>query len=331
MNCNSSMKNNFLAVLFSLMILQAFAQKDVALSSYMPDKHERLLTTAHNVFKTNKYLNFKDKDVLRYYINDSLYKQENLYDYFSYEKDWEEVAQEDTASYRKAEAQYGGRKYTYTDSTMTELYSKGGSSYIWREMKIVLNPKAFVLLKEEKISYQDKAVEVRSIINEYDVQNRVVRIINKIEKQQREENTQSVTDVQYKGDAVIITTEDGTIRCELSKDPNSIGYVSKLTGLETYDRFKYAIYGKRYKDAQRHANAEVQASIEMDTAFYNGIDEIAFGKGTSTHDRDNMRYEEEWKVTFANGSIKNMSAKTALAHTPKGWRVDEFAVTEIEQ
>ncbi|GEM_PF-1440860 len=325
------MKDSFLAVLFSLLMLQAFAQKDVALSPYMPNKQERLLTTAHNVFKTNKYLNFKDKDVVRYYVDDSLYKQENLYDYFSYEKDWDEVAQEDTASYRKTEEQYGDRKYIYTDSTMTEWYSKGSSSYIWREMKIVLNPKAFILLEEEQISYQDKVVEIRSLINEYDAKNRVLRIINKTEKQQREENTQSIAEVQYKSDAVIITTEDGTIRCELSKDPNSLGYVSKLTGLETYDRFKYAIYGKRYKDAKRHATAGVQAAIERDIAFFNGFDKIEFGKGTSTHGIDYMRYEEEWKITFANGTIKKMLAKTALTKTPNGYKVNAFSLTEMEE
>ena len=324
------MVTKLLSIVLTLLSSYTMAQI-VAVSPYMPNKHERLLTTAHNVFKTNKYLDFKDKDVARYYVNDTLIKQENLYDYFSYEKDWEEVAQEDTASYRKAEEPNGGRKYTYTDSTMTECYSKGGSSYIGREMKIVLNPKAFVLLEEEQISYQDKVVEIRSLINEYDVKNRVLRIINKTEKQQKEENMQSSIEVKYMQDTIIVTTEDGTIRCELSKDPNCIGYVSKLTGLETYDRFKYAIYGKRYKDAKRHATAGVQAAIEKDITFFNGFDKIAFGKGTSTHGIDYMRYEEEWKVTFADGTIKNMLAKTALTQTPNGYKVNAFSLTEIEE
>jgi len=320
-----------LLLLISLLTLPAFAQTDAVLSPFMHNKNERLCGAAYKVFKTNRFLNFKDKDVVRYFINDSLYKQENLCDYFSYEKDWDEVLKEDTASYRKNEEQYGGRKYTYTDSTMTEYFSKGGAYSISREMKIVLNTKAFILLEEEQISYEDKLVEIRSLINEYDDKNRVLRTINKTEKQQREENTQSAIDVQYKDDAVIIATEDGTIRCELLKDPSSMGYVSKQTGLETYDRFKYAIYGKRYKDAKRHATPDVQAAIEKDITFFNGFDKIVFGKGTSTHGIDYMRYEEKWKITFANGTIKNMLARTALTQTPNGYKVNAFSLTEMEE
>jgi len=181
------------------------------LSIFDISKNEKLSNEAFQVFETNKFLDFKNKDTLIEIINDTVYKKTVLNNFFSYQKDWNEIENETFETYKQNKKGY---KYIFLDNTMIETYSKIGSYNVNREIKTIYNSKGFIIYQEEKVFVGDLHNETRITINEFDKKNRVIRIIEKTERTKKEENTSKLIEVKYNDDNILITSENGTIICK---------------------------------------------------------------------------------------------------------------------
>ena len=239
--------NKLLTFLLCFYASLSFSQNVAMPPVYELPKNEKLSLDAFTVFKTNKYLDFKNKDILIEKINESVFQKTDLNNYFNYKKDWEEIENE-TASYYKEENPK--HSYDFVDNTMIERYDVYGGYNVHREMKTVYDLKGYVLLKEEKVFVGDNFQETRSTINTYDSKNRVTEIIDRIEKSDKKENSESFINVLYKNNTVTINSENGTIVCELLSDKNSVGFISKLSPMDTVDYFRYALMAQNYKKAK---------------------------------------------------------------------------------
>ncbi|AOC96580.1 hypothetical protein BB050_03491 [Flavobacterium anhuiense] len=200
---------------------------------YSSSKKEKLSTEAYEVFRANKFLNFKDKDSLIENIEGSVYKKTNLNTFFQHKKDWEKIQKEDTASYAKKD----NAKYAYKNNTMIETYLEFGSYNVRKEIKKVYNPKSFVLLHEKKYFVGENYNRTESIVNEYDNQNRVIKIIKRTEYSKKENNEESIITSKYENNTVTISSKNGTIACELISNKNLLEKESLLA--LPFDYYKY--------------------------------------------------------------------------------------------
>jgi len=207
------------------------------LQIYSPSKKDKLSTEAYEVFRTNKFLDFKDKDSLIENIDGFVYKRTNLNTFFQHKKDWEKIQKEDTTSFAKRE----NAKYAYNANSMIETYLEFGSYNVRKEIKTVYNPKSFVLLYEKKYFVGKNYNRTESIVNEYDNQNRVIKITKRTEYSKKENNEESVITARYENNAVTISSKNGTIVCEFvgsktfSKSPVKLKSALALP----FDYYKY--------------------------------------------------------------------------------------------
>lgn len=227
----------------------SFSQDIVMPSVYELPKNEKLSLDAFRIFKTNKYLDFKNKDILIEKINDSVFKKTDLNNYFNYKKDWEEIENETASNYKNEKPKYS---YEFVDNMMIERYDVYGGYNVNREMKTVYDLKGYVLLKEEKVFVGDNFQETRSTINTYDSKNRVTKIIDRIEKRDEKENSENIINALYKDNTVAVNSENGTIVCEFLNDKNAVGFISKLSPKNTADYFTAALLAKNFKVAKEH-------------------------------------------------------------------------------
>ena len=178
---------------------------------YEPSENEKLSTIAYDVFKTNKFLNFKDADTLKEYVSGIAFKSTGLDTFFDRKKDWEKISDEDTSSYRSNAEKYS---YQYTDSSMTEEYSKYGSYGVHREFKTVYNPKGFIIYLEEQVFLNDNLTETRSTRNTFDQDYRVIKIIKSIRKRGGKDSSGDIITVSYNGNSVLIKSQkNGAVQC----------------------------------------------------------------------------------------------------------------------
>ncbi|RYJ37527.1 hypothetical protein NU08_3519 [Flavobacterium anhuiense] len=207
------------------------------LQVYSPSKKEKLSTEAYEVFRTNKFLDFKDKDSLIEKIDGAIYKKTNLNTFFQHKKDWGKIQKEDTASYAKK----GNAKYAYKDNSMIETYLEFGSYNVRKEIKTVYNPKSFILLYEKKYFVGENYNRTESIVNEYDNQNRVIKITKRTEYSKKENNEESITTIKYENETAAITNKNGTIICKLISNRNLSKSSAKKESLLAlpFDYMKY--------------------------------------------------------------------------------------------
>lgn len=288
---------------------------------YSPSEKEKLSTDAYEVFRTNKFLNFKNKDILIEKINGSVYKKTDLNNFFGYKKDWEKIQKEDTTSYTKKE----NAKYVYKDHTMIETNLEFGSYEVRKEVKTVYNPKCFVLLYEKKYFVGENYNRTESIINEYDNQNRVIKIIKRTEHSRKEDNKESIIRVKYEGEIVTITSENGTMVCELIKDENSVGFISKLSANDTAAYFQYAIAQQQIETAKEYCTEKMKNKIESNLPFYQSIIGIkAFGGSGSFGEK--VTINEDWEITFKDKKAEKYNVVFALIKQKNGWKIDDFEI-----
>ncbi|MCR4029732.1 MULTISPECIES: hypothetical protein [Flavobacterium] len=212
---NKVLLKNISIFLFLLSAFFCSAQENstvVVNEIYSPSKKEKLSTDAYDVFKTNKFLNFKNKQTLIEKIEGSVYKSIDLKKYFSVQKDWEEIEKEDINAFEKDKKS----EYSFQNNVMTETKTEYGSYEVRREIKTVYNPKCFVLLYEKKYYVGSNYNRTESIVNDYDNQNRVVKITKRTEYPKKENNTESVITVKYENDIVNISSENGNILCQFT-------------------------------------------------------------------------------------------------------------------
>jgi hypothetical protein len=212
---NKVLLKNISIFLFLLSAFFCRAQENSTLvvnEIYSLSKKEKLSTDAYDVFKTNKFLNFKNKQTLIEKIEGSVYKSIDLKKYFSVQKDWEEIEKEDINAFEKDKKS----EYSFQNNVMTETKTEYGSYEVRREIKTVYNAKCFVLLYEKKYYVGSNYNRTESVVNDYDNQNRVVKITRRTEYPKKENNTESVITVKYENDIVNISSENGNILCQFT-------------------------------------------------------------------------------------------------------------------
>ncbi|WP_268846640.1 hypothetical protein [Flavobacterium aestivum] len=317
------MKNILIFALLLSSIIKCSAQESpkMDVEFYSPSKNEKLSTEAYEVFRTNKFLNFKDKDTFVEKINGTIYKKTDLNNFFSYKKDWEKIQKEDTASYPKKER----AKYLYTNNTMIEAVTEFGNYNVHKEIKTVYNPKCFVLQYEKKYFVGDDYNRTESIFNEYDNQNRVVKIIKRTEQGKKENNEESIITVKYEDEIVTITSKNGTIACELISNGNSVGWVSTLSPNETADYFRYAIGQQKIETAKEYCTEKMIKKIDSNLSLYQSIIDIKSLGGTGRFG-EQVTINEDWKITFKDKKTEKYNAVFTLVKQKNGWKIDDFEI-----
>lgn len=299
----------------------SFSQNIAMPSVYELPKNEKLSVEAFTVFKTNKYLDFKNRDMLIEKINDSVFQKTDLNNYFNYKKDWEEIENETASSYKDENPKYN---YDFVDNTMIETYNTYGGYNVNREIKTIYDLKGYVLLKEEKVFIGDNFHETRSTINTYDSKNRVTKIIDRIEKSDKKENSESAINVLYKNNTVTINSKNGTIVCELLSDKNSVGFISKLSPMDTVDYFRYALMAQNYKKVKEYGTEKMVNKLEQELPKYNQITSIKSLNGQGNFS-ETTTITENWEITYSNGEVKESKAIFSLIKQKNGWKIDAFS------
>ncbi|MDQ6531057.1 hypothetical protein [Flavobacterium sp. LHD-85] len=290
---------------------------------YSSSKKEKLSTAAYEVFRTNKFLNFKDKDVLVEKIDGVVYKKTDLNNFFDSKKDWVKIQKEDTASYVKKE----GAKYAYKDNAMIETVVEVGSYNVRKEIETVYSPKCFVLRYEKKYFVGENYNRTESIANEYDNLNRVTKIIKRTEYSNKKDNTEATIAIKYDDGNAIISTENGTIVCELLKDENSIGTISKLSANDTAEYFRYAIAQQQIETAKEYCSEKMVKKIDENLNLYQNVGGIKWLGGTGSFG-EKVTINEDWEITFKDQKTEKCHAIFVLVKQKNGWKIDDFEIAK---
>lgn len=314
------MKHFFILLLVGLSVSAYAQQKSVAMLS----KEQLLGVDAFQVFRTNKFLNYKDVDVINQYIDTVLYETVNVKKSYG-GKDWHKIEQETAADYRKDNPDL---TYTFSDGNMTESYSYDQSAVqLHGDVKTVYNPKGFLLLQEKKRTFLSSGhVETQSIINEFDNQNRVVKIIRRFEdSRNKDANREEIVRAEYRKNEVIVSSANGVLRCELVPVKAPGAYYSDLSARETADYFMYTLKSDTPEDARKYCNG---AALEKLSAVLAGqkISKVSSMGGSGTFSTAKVTMEETWKITYAGGSEVQKAVKFSLVNTEQGWRINDFTL-----
>jgi len=140
-----------LILFFILINLKAVAQ-DIAIYDPSKDTVRIFTEIAMDVFKTNKYLDFKGYDSLKLYKDEILFKAINLNTYFDRPKNWTKIESESIKDYYRKKDGFYERNYSYTetDSTLTETYDYYGVMEHLIKRKTVYNNALFVIYEESQ-------------------------------------------------------------------------------------------------------------------------------------------------------------------------------------
>lgn len=304
---------------FNLLLFIQLSFGQVMIAPATLSRNEKLAADAYNVFKTNKFLDFKDKDFMEELIDGNVYKKFDLHQFFDHKKNWDAIENETFNPYKQDRPGYN---YLFANTTMTETYTKSGSYGVRREIKTVYNAKGFILSREEKISVNDLHNETRSIFNEFDQKNRVVKITSTTERMVKEENKKSVTDIVYDTDQIKITSENGTIICRFSLDKNTVGSISQLSPRETISQFMYALAGNQPELAKEHLSDKRQ----KDNRSLPKLASVRSMGGTDTHTSDKVMTEDTWEIEFPGEKKKRYHVSFTLIKQKNGWKIDDFTI-----
>ncbi|MNS86198.1 hypothetical protein D3C72_1200950 [compost metagenome] len=243
--------------------------------------------------------------------------------YFGYKKNWDEIEKETSATYKKKDEKYG---YTWVDSTMVETYKKFGAYEVWREIKTVYNSKGFVLSRHEKVFVGDNYKEAQIIINEFDDRNRVIKIINRTERKNQEENKESIIQAVYEANSVKVTSENGMILCKFITDNNSIGFISKLSPRETASSFMYALRNKQLDVAKDYCTHKMIEKIEVHPILDNQIEEVSFISGSDKFSQESVTMSDVWEIRSSTSSKVKYKVEFVMTKQQNGWKIDEFRI-----
>ncbi|WP_243860365.1 hypothetical protein [Flavobacterium poyangense] len=286
---------------------------------YSFSRKEKLSTDAYEVFRTNKFLNFKDKDSLIEKIDGAVYKKIDLNNFFEHKKNWEKIQKEDTVLYAKNEH----AKYVYKDDVMIETYLEAGSYNVRKEIETVYSPKCFVLRYEKKYFVGENYNRTESITNQFDNFNRVIKIIKRTEYSKKKDNSESVIIIKYGDGIATISSENGIIVCELIRDENSIGTISKLSPNDTADYFSYAIAQQQIETAKEYCTKKMVKKIEDNMSLYQNISAVKWMGGSSIFG-EKMIIDEDWEVTFKDKKTEKCKAVFIMVKQKNGWKIDDF-------
>jgi len=142
------MKRIFI-LFFIVLNLKAVAQ-DIAIYDPSKDTVRIFTEITMDVFKTNKYLDFKGYDSLKLYKDGIHFKTIDLNTYFDRPKNWTRIENESIKDYYRKKDGFYERNYNYieTDSTLTETYDYYGVMEHLIKKKTVYNKDLFVIYEE---------------------------------------------------------------------------------------------------------------------------------------------------------------------------------------
>ncbi|MFD1605547.1 hypothetical protein ACFSJW_03020 [Flavobacterium artemisiae] len=289
---------------------------------YSPSKKENLSTEAYEVFRTNKFLDFKDKETLIEKIDESVFKKIDLNNYFSVKKDWKEIEKETIASFEKSK----NAEYSFLDNTMTEIRTEYGSYDVRKEIKTVYNSKCFVLLYEKKYFVGSDYNRTESIINVYDAENRVIKITKRTEYPKKTENTESIITVKYENGTVNIVSKNGSMHCEFIRNENPSEHVSKLSPNEIVAYFSYALMQQKMAAAEEHCTQQMAQKVKSVLLPFPNITRIKSLGGTGSFG-EQVKIKENWEITYDNKK-ERYNAVFRLIKQKNGWKIDEFGLTK---
>ena len=220
------MKRIFI-LFFILINLKAVAQE---IAIYDPSKDTvRIFTEiAMDVFKTNKYLDFKGYDSLKLYKDGIHFKTINLKKYFDRPKNWTRIESESIKDYYKHKDGFYERNYTYTetDSTLTETFDYFGVMEHVIKKKTVYNKDLFIIYEESQ--WFDKNLnltETNKTYNYFLSNNQLYKIVKYNELPVEEESKRFASNdlyMMYDKNIVHIQGNFGRIKAEFLPAKKSI-------------------------------------------------------------------------------------------------------------
>ena len=177
-------------------------------------KHEALSKDAYQVYKANKFLDYKGKDSLIEIIDDKVFKKMDLKKFSFY--NWTEIENETAETYKRVGNEYIN---TFKNDTLI-VNSRLENSGITLEMKATYNAKGFILNFEQKIYNAGQLKEIRMKKYEYDDKNRVLKIIYKskdFENKKIEEVY--IISAAYKNNGIEIKSDNGVMFSQFIVNP----------------------------------------------------------------------------------------------------------------
>lgn len=316
-------------LLFTLLFLSKSTFGQEAMNVFEFSKNQLLSNDAYQVITTNKFLDFKNRDTLVKIIDNVIFEKTELNNYFGYKKDWAKIENEDTTAYRKPTEKYSVNAYNYfyTDSTMTQNSEYYVNQYdMRRETNTVYNLKGFVIYHEKKTFFNNILSETESTTNIFDAKNRVVKIVNKTDRKNKEENKQTVIEAVYTKDNITIKSENGSIICQFITNKNSIGFISKLSPRETAKYFFYSLKNKNFELAKEYCSDKLSKEISSYELFNNQVEDVNWLGGSDFYSSNGVRIEDVWEIKFSTSEKQKYNVEFKMLKQNNGWKVNEFKI-----
>jgi|GEM_PF-1796490 len=290
---------------------------------------ERLLDVdAYHVFRTNKYLDFKDMVEIKKSIDGTPYQTTDLRKKYG-STDWSKIENEDASTYQVKNNP--DIKYEFSNGSMTASYTYDESLVnLHGEVKTVYSAKGFVLLLEKKRTFAaDGRTETESVINEFDNSNRVKKIISRFENNKdQSKNKEAVVNVDYKENEIVINSNNGTMKCELVPAKERGLFYSDLSARETASQFRYILGNNMPGNARKYCTGHALEKLSK-PVLRKQVTSISFVSGTGRISSEKeSEIDDQWRVNYADGSEASMNVKFSLIQTENGWRISDFVLPE---
>ncbi len=290
-------------------------------------QNEKLSIDAYSVFKTNKFLDFKDRDTLLEIIDGVVYKTTNLNRYFSTPKDWSRILAEDTSSYRRPVERYPTTtyRYSYTDTSMTESHEDYNPQYdLKNAWKTVYNLKGFTTYSEKNTFIKGELVQIRNTTNTFDAQNRVLKIVEKEARAGGDFRRETITQAVYAGNTVTVSSGNGTMVCRFSSDGKGAAPVSGLSARQTADAFMAALGRQHFDVAQTYCTQDLAKRMRAFAVYHYEIAQLYFKKGSITLTANGVAIKDLWKMRLKGQEEGLYEVDFELVKAATGWKIDDF-------
>ena len=290
-------------------------------------QNEKLSIDAYNVFKTNKFLDFKDRDTLLETIGGVVYKSTNLNRYFSNPKDWNRILAEDTSSYRRPVERYPTTtyQYSYTDTSMTESHDDYNPQYdLKNAWKKVYNLKGFITYSEKNTFIKGELVQIRNTTNTFDAQNRVLKIVEKEARAGGDFRKETITQAVYAGNTVTVSSGNGTMVCRFISDGKGAKPVSNLSSRQTADAFMDALGRQQIDLVQTYCTVDLAKRMRAFAIYHYEIEKLNFQKGSVTLTANGVTLKDIWKMRLKGQEERLYEVDFELLKAASGWKIDDF-------
>ncbi len=187
-----------------------------------------------------------------------------------------------------------------------------------KEINTVFNLKGFVIYYEKKTFFKDKLYETESITDIFDQNNRVVKIIERTEYENKKENAEAVIEAAYDSNSVTVKSQNGIIICKFIKDSNAIGFISKLSARETATDFVYALRHKQFDDAKDYCTNKLVNNIQALSTLSNQIDYVQLVSGSGKFSAGAVIINDIWEIKYSTSNKENYKLDFNIIKTKNG-------------